>query len=212
MKKLHIILCALLLGSISVNAQKKKTHKKSTKPKIEFGIKAGANISKVNGYEENYVFGNKIGYYGGFDAKYPLSKKISLQAEAYYNMIGASVKNHDGVSPFKGKANMDYISVPILAQYKFSPEFYIETGPEIGINLSSKIKGIEDRGVIDMTAYNKKMIFSWGIGAGYFFNQNVAVNFRANLGIGTPFVESGSGPVDIFRMNNFQLGLNYFFK
>lgn len=211
MKKLQIILCVLLLGSISVNAQKKKSSKNSAKPKVEFGVKAGANISKVNGYENTYVFGNKIGYYGGFVANYPLSKAFSIQGEVYYNMIGASVKNHDGKSPFKGNANMDYISVPVLAQYKFTSELYVETGPELNYNLSSKIKGIEGRDVIDMTEYNKKMVFSWGIGAGYFFNENIAANFRANIGITTPFIDSGNGPVDQFKMNNFQLGLLYFF-
>ena len=87
MRKLQLFVCALLLGTLSVNAQKKKTTKKSPQ-KIQFGIRAGGNISKISGYDYNYVFSNKIAYVGVIVAKYPLSKPFSLQGEAYYNLIG----------------------------------------------------------------------------------------------------------------------------
>lgn len=211
MKKLQIILCVLLLGSISVNAQKKKTAKKNTS-KIEFGIKAGANISKVNGHDYTYVFSNKIGYFGGVVVKYPLSKTLSLQGEAYYNMIGTKAKNQPEINPFRVNTNIDYISVPILIQFKISPEFYVETGPEIGINLSSKNKDI-DTGEVIIMKDTKTTTFFWGIGTGYYLTESIAANFRANIGLTSPFFKTVNvkGTSDHFRMNNFQLGLVYFF-
>lgn len=212
MKKLHVILCALLLGSISVSAQKKKTHKKPVKPKVEFGIRAGANISKINGEDDYYIFSSKIGYFGGFVAKYPLSRDFALQGEVYYNMIGSKSKNHPEAEPFRDNNNIDYISVPILAQYKISPEFYVETGPEVSINVSSKNKNLDTGQVFNMKEVTKTTTFFWGIGTGYYFNENIAVNFRANIGITTPFLEGGKGAVNHFRMHNFQLGVIYFFR
>lgn len=210
MKKLQLFVCALLLGTLSINAQKKKTTKKSPQ-KIQFGIRAGGNISKISGYDYNYVFSNKIAYFGGIVAKYPLSKTFSLQGEAYYNLIGSKAKNHEGKQPFKDNENIDYISIPVMAQYKFSPTFYAETGPEIGINLSAKHKDLETGEIVFRKTDTKNTTFFWGIGAGYFLTENLAANFRANIGLTTPFFETGVGAVDHFRMNNFQLGLVYLF-
>ena len=210
MKKLQIILSVLLLGSISVNGQKKKTTKKVT-PKIQFGVRAGANISKINGDDDYYIFSSKIGYFGGFVAKYPLSREFALQGEVYYNMIGSKSKNQPNVEAFRVNNKITYVSVPILIQFKISPEFYVETGPEIAINLSSKNENVDTGDVFNMKEVTKTTTFFWGIGTGYYFNENIAVNFRANIGITTPFIEGGKGAVDHLRMNNFQLGLVYFF-
>lgn len=211
MKKLQIILSILLLVSISVNAQKKKTTKKIT-PKIEFGVKAGANISKIIGDDDYYIFSSKIGYFGGLVAKYPLSREFAFQGEVYYNMIGSKSKNQPNVEAFRVNNKITYVSVPILIQYKISPEFYVETGPEIGVNLSSKNENVDTGDVFNMKEVTKTTIFFWGIGTGYYFNENIAANFRANIGITSPFIEGGKGAVDHFRMNNFQLGLVYYFK
>ena len=208
MKKLQIILCVLLLGSISVNAQKKKATKKSTQ-KIQFGVKAGGNISNINGKEENFVYSSKFGYYGGLIAKYPLLKKMHLQGEVYYNRIGAKAKNHEGENAFSYNNNIDYVSIPVVLQYKLSQKFYIESGPEFGVLISDKLKNKEK--VIDMKDFNKKTILFWGIGTGYYFNEKVAANFRANIGIDNPFLILKSNNTNHFRMNNFQLGLVYFF-
>ena len=211
MRKLQIVLCLLLLGTISVSAQKKKVSKKTT-PKIQVGVRAGANISKVSGHDYTYIFKNKIGYFGGAVVKYPLSKTFSLQGEAYYNMIGTKAKNQPDKNPFIVNTNMDYVSVPILLQFKIFPEFYVETGPEIGINLSSKNKEL-DTGKVYVMKDTKTTTFFWGIGTGYYLTENIAANFRANIGIISPFFKVGDvkGTSDHFRMNNFQLGLLYFF-
>ncbi|WP_300673163.1 porin family protein [Soonwooa sp.] len=213
MKKLQILVCALLLGSVSVNAQKKKNHKSSTKPKVEFGIRAGANISKINGDDYSYIFSSKIGYFGGLVVKYPLSKTLSLQGEAYYNMIGSKAKNQPALDPFRVNSKIAYVSVPILFQFKISPEFYLETGPEIGVNLSSKNKNI-DTGEVFIMKDTKRITFFWGIGTGYYLTENIAANFRANIGMNSPFFKTvnAEGTSDHFRMNNFQLGLVYYFK
>lgn len=211
MKKVQFILCALLLNTVSLHAQKKKTTKK-TPQKVQFGLRAGANISKINGDDNYYIFSSKIGYFGGLIAQYPLSREFSLQGEVYYNMVGSKSKNQPEVEAFKVNNKISYVSVPILIQYKISPEFYVETGPEIAINLSSKNENLDTGDVFNMKEFTKTTTFFWGIGTGYHFNENIAANFRANIGITTPFVEGGEGAVDHFRMNNFQLGLVYYFK
>jgi hypothetical protein len=227
MKKLSILICTLLLVSTGVNAQKKggkKSGAKSTptrtvqrptvqepaEQKFRFGIRAGGNISKINGHDYSYIFSSKIGYFGGLVAKYSLSKKISLQGEAYYNMIGSKAKNQPEWEPFRVNSNIAYVSIPILVQYKIYDEFYVETGPELGINLSSKNKNLDTGKVFKMTD-TKSTTFFWGIGTGYYITEDIAVNFRANIGLTTPFFETGVGGVDHFRMNNFQLGMIYLF-
>lgn len=223
MKKISILICTLLL--ITANAQKKGVRKTSTKTtqktvsktppsaskKIQFGVRAGANLAKITGNDTDQIFNEKIGYFGGIVVKYPIANKINIQGETYYNLIGTASKNKNDFSQ-KDNINMSYISVPILGQYEITPNFFAETGPEVSFNLSAKLKDKDTKKVYDWNNFTKKVYFSWAIGTGYYFTDNLGVNLRANIGLGTPFVKYRQNVnVDGFNHINFQLGVIYLF-
>lgn len=232
MKRLSILICTLLLVSTGVNAQKKggkKSNAKATpartvqkqviKPafqesqeeKFRFGIRAGGNIAKITGEEKTRIFSERVGYFGGFVARYSVTNNINVQGEAYYNLLGTSSKSKDNFAA-KGRVNMSYISVPILGQYEITPKFYAETGPEFSFNLSSKIKILETKKVVNWKDTTKKVSFAWAIGTGYYITDNIGVNLRANIGLSSPFLdESTTEKADHFRHLNFQLGMIYLF-
>lgn len=212
MKKLQILVCALLFGSVSVNAQKKKNHKSSAKPKVEFGIKAGASLSKITGHDENYTYNNKLGYYGGLVAKYSVAPKFDLQAELLYSMLGTGMKARKEDYINNGNLNMSYVTLPIMAQFKISRELYIEGGPEFSFLVDSKLKDKESSKENEWKDRSTKFNIAIGFGGGYYFTNNIAVNLRANLAVGTPIAKTSDLKVSEFRLNNFQLGLTYFFK
>lgn len=212
MKSLPIILGIAVVSSVNLSAQKKKTHRKSTKPQVEFGIKAGASLSRITGHDENYTYSNKVGYYGGLVAKYSVAPKFDLQAELLYSMLGTGMKarNEDYIN--NGNLNMSYIILPIMAQFNISPELYIEAGPEFSFLVDSKLKDKESSKENDWKERSTKFDIAIGFGGGYYFTNNIAVNLRANLGVGTPIAKTSEFKVSEFRLNNFQLGLTYFFK
>lgn len=232
MKRLSILICTLLLVSTSVNAQKKggkKTKAKATptrtvqkqvsKPavqepqeeKFRFGIRAGGNIAKITGKDKTRIFNERVGYFGGFVAKYAITNKINIQSEAYYNLLGTSAKYKDDFT-YKGKARLSYISIPILGQYEITPQFYAETGPEVSFNIGSKYKERNGKDIYDWKNITKTATFAWAIGAGYYFTDNVGVNLRANIGLGSPFKpETKDDRLEDFRHLSFQLGMIYLF-
>lgn len=227
MKRLSILICTLLLVNTGVNAQKKggkKSGAKSTptrtiqrqavqesaEQKFRFGIRAGANLAKITGEDRTRNFNEKFGYFGGFVARYSVTNKINVQSEVYYNLLGTKAQERSNLSE-KSRISMSYISVPILGQYEITPQFYAETGPEISFNLSSKYKNLTTGRVSDWKDVTKTVNFAWAVGTGYYFTDNLGVNFRANFGLGTPFLEGNNGKVDRFRHLNFQLGMIYLF-
>lgn len=232
MKRLSILICTLLFVSTGVNAQKKggkKTKAKATptrtvqkqvsKPavqepqeeKFRFGIRAGGNVTKITGEDDTRLFSEKVGYFGGFVARYSITNKINIQGEAYYNLLGTAIKAKNDFNN-KSRLNMSYVSVPVLGQYEITPNFYAETGPEISFNIGSKYKEKNTGKVYNWNKNSKTVNFAWAIGTGYYFNNNFGMNLRANIGLGTPFVpQYEDNYVDKFRHLNFQLGMIYLF-
>ena len=221
MKKILIItsLSFAILGF----AQKKKTTNagsKNTKTssnttstkenKIQFGLKGGGNLSWISGEDKYRIFSEKVGYHGGIAVRYDLSSKIKVQAETLWNNIGTNSVERENKNG-KAKVQMDYITVPILAQYHFKPQLYVETGPEISYNINS-VFVVKDGKTYDWKESTKKINFAWSIGAGYYFTPNIAANVRMNLGLMSPFFDTETTNAEMFRHQNLQLGVLYFFN
>ncbi len=160
----------------------------------QFGAKAGLNVSNVSNSELN----SKAGFYGGVFMNAPLSSQFNIQPELLYNSLGAK----------KGdvKLNLDYISVPVMFQYKATPEFFLEAGPQFGFLINAKAK--EGSHSLDIKDETNGFDFGFGLGAGYWFTDKIGANARYVAGF-TDVVKHNDG--DAARNNNFQVGLNYKF-
>ena len=156
----------------------------------QFGAKAGLNVSNLSNSDLN----SKAGFYAGVFMNAPLSSQFNIQPELLYNGLGA--KKGDN------KLNLDYISVPVMFQYKATPEFFLEAGPQFGFLVSAKANSI------DIKDETNSFDFGLGLGAGYWFTDKIGANARYVAGLTDIAKDNGGSAV---KNNGFQVGLNYKF-
>src|ERR1700750_1415745 len=118
------ILSVILLLSVTVlvKAQSADTH---------FGLKAGVNVSSLD-VKDGVDFDSKSGLYIGGLAHVHLSPHFAVQPELMYSEQGGK----DGNDKWK----VNYINIPVLFQYMTGGGLRLQTGPQLGFAVSSKIK------------------------------------------------------------------------
>ena len=161
----------------------------------QFGAKAGLNVSNLSNSELN----SKAGFYAGVFMNAPLSAQFNIQPELLYNNLGAKESGY--------KLNLDYISVPVMFQYKATPQFFLEAGPQFNVRVSAKAK--EGSNSIDIKDEVKGFDFGLGLGAGYWFTEKIGANVRYVAGLSDIAKDNEGG--DAAKNNGFQVGLNYKF-
>lgn len=187
MKKLFCIVAAIILLS---TAKAQETH---------FGVKAGVNIASVE-VEDGDDLNSKVGLHVGGLAHIHISQHFALQPELVFSMQGGKAEDNDDV-----KLKLNYINIPVLAQYMINDGFRLQTGPQLGflVGAESKAGDVE----VDIKDNYSTIDFSWTFGAGYLFPSGFGVDARYNHGISNISDVSG---VEV-RNRVFQFGLFYQF-
>ena len=187
MKKIFSIVAATFFMLLTVAAQE-----------VHFGIKAGVNASSVEFSNVNDYSG-KAGLHIGGLAHIHISRQFALQPELVYSMQGGQDESENI------KLKLNYINIPVLAQYMINDGFRLQTGPQLGFLLSAKSK-------VGDVEYNRKddlssIDFSWAFGAGYLFPSGFGIDARYNYGI------SNISDNTTYKAKNrvFQFGLFYQF-
>ena len=139
MKTKLLSLAAAVLFSTAVMAQ------------FHIGAKAGANIIKIDGksFKDEFKFGYSL---GGF-MEVRLSNKFVLQPEVLFNQasttLDSSFKNiYQGVfnASAQSKVKLNYLSIPLLLNYKLIGSFLsLQAGPQFSV-LMSKNKTLLQNG------------------------------------------------------------------
>lgn len=163
MKKMLCVVTVALFSTVVLYGQE-----------ATFGVKAGLNIAGVK-VDEGEDFDNKIAIHFGGLAHIHFSRHFAFQPEIVYSAQGGKDDDND----FKLKLN--YINIPLLAQYMTLDGFRFQTGPQLGFLVSAKTK-TEDVEV-DIKDDLETFDFSWSFGAGYLFPQGLGIDIRYNLGI-----------------------------
>lgn len=107
---------------------------------FHLGIKGGANIVKVDGksFKEQFRYGYHL---GGF-AEIGLGPKFSLQPEVIFNQYTTSLDSsykeiyENVISSNQSKVRLNYLSIPILLDYKLLGPIHIQAGPQFGVLMS----------------------------------------------------------------------------
>lgn len=187
MKKLFCIVAAIIILS---TAKAQETH---------FGVKAGVNIASVE-VEDGDDLNSKVGLHVGGLAHIHISQHFALQPELVFSMQGGKAEDNDDV-----KLKLNYINIPVLAQYMINDGFRLQTGPQLGflVGAESKAGDVE----VDQKDNYSTVDFSWTFGAGYLFPSGFGVDARYNHGISNISDVSG---VEV-RNRVFQFGLFYQF-
>jgi hypothetical protein len=189
MKKLLSVCSVILFFSLFANAQH-----------TSFGVKAGINASSVN-VEDGTDYNNKVGIHLGGLAHIHITQHFAFQPELVYSMQGG--KDGDNY-----KLKLNYLNIPLLAQYMTHDGFRLQTGPQIGFLTSAKSKSGDVE--VDIKDQLESVDFSWVFGAGYLFPGagGIGVDARYNLGL------SNISDDNDFEAKNrvFQIGVFYQFN
>jgi opacity protein-like surface antigen len=206
MKKIFLGL-ALIAGTFTF-AQSTSTSTEATIPsssKIKFGLKAGLNVSNLS----NMDMKSRAGFYGGVFVNIPVAKDFSVQPEVLYSAVGAKEKGGSNA-----KLELEYISVPVMFQYKALPNFYVEAGPQFSFLMDARLKN--NVGSLHLKDATRGFDFGIGLGAGYDFTKNIGVNVRYTAGLSDIVNKShrylyGYDREGSVKNGVFQVGVNYKF-
>jgi len=129
MKRNAVVLSLLLLITGVIESQAQGFH---------LGIKAGANLNKINGQEFDQGF--KFGYNVGAFAELNFTSMWGIQPELMFNQSNYRTGDHfsdiypGGVSDVKGHLN--YLTIPVLLSFRPIPLLSLQAGPQFGIKLN----------------------------------------------------------------------------
>ena len=215
MKKVMVCLFACLMtlaATECVNAQK-----------VNFGVKAGLNLSTWN-YDDASL---KPGFHAGGFATVQFSRMFAVQPEVMYSMEGAAWEGKLDAFGFslanaKVTSTVHKLNVPVMLQFTPISMLTIEAGPQFGFNLAvshhikSNIAGIvETESDVDVDKENYNM-FEMGIAAGLKLNltRNMAIGARYVYGISPIFDEGrlfSRQVTDAVHTSNIMVSLNFAF-
>ncbi|HET8837591.1 MAG TPA: porin family protein [Flavobacteriaceae bacterium] len=159
---------------------------------INFGAKAGVNFASIAGDDADGL-NNRTSFHVGFLAEIPLAPKFSLQPEIQYSAQGATAKGRvfttEGTFSYEAKIKLDYINLPVMANYSITDKFSLQAGPQIGFLVSAKAEaevsdGMETGSAAESTKDDFKAVdFGIGFGAEYEFANGLFLNARYVLGL-----------------------------
>lgn len=230
MKKMMLI-AAMMVATLSANAQFEQG---------TFSIqpKAGGNAAWLSNMP-NLDFGDikldktpAAGGIVGVEAEYMLTDKFSLAAGLTYGEQGSGYEDYEysnagtKVELKDLKYEMDYLNIPVVANYYLFKGFAVKAGVQFGFLTTAKIKGktitsingstttteMEDKkiGNQDFMDTLEKFDLSIPMGVSYEFKVPIVIDLRYNLGLTKVNKESASGVKD-FKNNVVSLTVGYKF-
>lgn len=188
MKKSIFLFLTVCLFSAAAQAQQ-----------VKFGLKGGLTVSKLTNLDD---VKSRASIYAGAFARVGLTESWSIQPELVYSGQG-----YKGSAFFLGDYNVavNYINLPVMAQYHIVPEFYLEAGPQLGFRVSSKAK--RDGSTLNVGDAHKGVDFGLGFGLGYDFDFGLGVGARYNFGLTNVVDESNES----YKNSVAQFGVTYTF-
>lgn len=126
--KIKLIIFSVALTLVSAIGVAQKT------PFLQAGIKAGTNITKIDGksFKDEFKFGYSL---GGF-AIIKIGEEWQVQPEVLLNQYNTTTAtSFDTIYHGQSLKNisLNYISIPILLNYSPTKLFTIQAGPQFGI-------------------------------------------------------------------------------
>jgi hypothetical protein len=165
---------------------------------VHLGFKGGLNFSNLKGSSDANDY--KVSFHAGVLTHIHISKRFALQPElTYSNQGGERTSNNIDI-----KHSLNYINIPVLAQYMFGKGFRLETGPQLGFLTSAKQK--VDNKETNIKGFYESTDFSWAFGIGYVGPKGLG--FDARWLVGAKDINKRVNQPATFN-NNFQVGLFY---
>jgi len=156
---------------------------------FSLGLKAGANISKIDGISDakNYTSFN-----GGVFALFKLTK-FGIQPEVLYS--GQGCKTVDG------DLKAVYLNIPVMVKFYIASGFNIQAGPQYGILMSAEADGE------DVKDQYKSSDVSASFGLGWDAPFGLVLDARYNMGLSD--INDADGAEDSFKNKVIQISIGY---
>ena len=149
-----IVFMFLTLNSFAQN----EVGKISIEPQIGFNV---SNLTKAS-------LNSKIGFCGGVNIEYQVTKPLSMSLGTIYSVEGAK----DG----QAKLSPAYINIPLRVNFYVTDNLSLNTGVQLGVNVA------DNRADFLLFGDAKSTTFSIPIGISYNINKFV-VNVSYNVGL-----------------------------
>jgi len=170
-------------------------------PSFQFGLKGGANLSKLS-TENTFSSDNRAGYYAGVWARIGAAG-IHLQPELYLSGKNTTLKAGTGE---ENKVNFTSLDVPVLVGTKIGAAgvgIRLNTGPVASFVLSDDQSFGNAAGNIFKGNF-KGQNFAWQFGAGLDIGK-LGLDLRYELGLS----KIGKDGYDDTKLSLFTFGLAY---
>ncbi len=162
MRNIFLVAAVAVLSFTTVQAQN-----------ISFGAKAGANFASLNGDDADGLDGRTSFQVGGV-VNIGISELFAVQPEVVYSAQGYTQDTAFG--EVTGK--LDYINIPVLADFTLAEGFSLQGGPQVGINITDEADLDGETASIGAESVD----FSAAIGAQY--RTPLGLFFQARYSIG----------------------------
>lgn len=182
MKKI-MILTALVLSSVGAFAQY-RAGDVTIQPKI------GLNCSNLTDYSDDGDTDWKAGLAVGVEGEYHINNWFGISAGLMYSQQGTKIEDY--------KVSMDYLNVPMLANFYVAKGLSLKAGIQPGFKLNSEIEGHSFDGV-------NTVDWSMPMGISYEY-QGFTIDARYTLGVTDAIKDT-----DV-KNQVFQLTFGYKFK
>lgn len=193
MKKIIVAIVAALTFALPSSAQ------------INWGLKAGMNISNVSLSSETLSKNNRCGYFVGpqMDITIPIVG-LGFDAALLYENKSISGVNENGETVDE---TLNYVDLPINVKYTIGfsslASVYLATGPQFSWNLG-------DNTIFESSYSLKSSLFYWNIGAGVTVLSKIRVGYTYNIPCGNTADSNKLGNID-FKNRTHQIHLTYLF-
>lgn len=160
MKKTYFLFCYLFLSSLLALGQ------------VEFGIKAGGNLSNVTfkNIDEAPQPKTHLGFHAGALLKTPVTEKVTFRAELLYNQKGYSF---DLPNYSRNAFSLHYISLPLLVEFATIDKLFLVAGSEISFLTNSRERA-PNLNTLDIGLSG---------GVAYAFKENLGAEIRYTHGL-----------------------------
>ena len=189
MKKLFLAVVAMMVSAA--------TFAQNEVGQLTIQPKVGVNIANITDADDADP---RIGLAAGAEFEYGLTDNIGLSAGVLYSMQGVKTIIVDDDCTSK----LDYLNVPILANFYVAKGFAVKLGVQPGFKLSSKAKVKVSGASVEVDANDiegvnvKSIDLSIPVGVSYQY-QNIVFDARYNWGV-TNIVEDSDSKHSVFQI------------
>lgn len=172
----------------------------------KIGLKGGLGFANAK-----YTYGTSTDTYKsivtpnfGLTLDFKGSESFNIQSGLMFNGMGGKETESYNGETFTYRVNLNYLSIPLLAKFKFGEGFYGYAGPQLSFLLSAKEK--YDGGTDDLKNELKGSGVFGLFGLGYSLNDKFGLYGEYMAGISNISREQVDG--DKWTANAFSLGIN----